>query len=153
MQRVATFLLGPLLTLWLGSLWVIGYLVVPLLFARLPDRMLAGALAGELLALASWIGLIMVGPLAWCLRRTLPAGKRSAWVWWALLGVALGHLLQLAWIQPEMAAMKAGVAPLDVMQTSLRDRFVRWHAGASVLYLLQSLSGLVIAALAMGRFR
>ena len=35
-----------LLTLWVGGLWAIGYMVAPALFATLEDRALAGNLAG-----------------------------------------------------------------------------------------------------------
>jgi hypothetical protein len=38
--------------------------------------------------------------------------------------------------------MKREVAPLDVMLSPLRDRFVLWHGISSSLYLLQSLLGL-----------
>ncbi|MGH8809748.1 MAG: DUF4149 domain-containing protein, partial [Noviherbaspirillum sp.] len=35
-------------TLWVGSLWAVGYLVAPTLFATLPDSVLAGTIAGRL---------------------------------------------------------------------------------------------------------
>ena len=36
-----------LLTLWVGSLWVVGFVVAPVLFAELDDRALAGSTAGS----------------------------------------------------------------------------------------------------------
>ena len=38
-----------LLTLWVGGLWIIGYLVTPVLFKTLDNRQLAGELAGYFL--------------------------------------------------------------------------------------------------------
>ena len=46
-----------LVTLWVGSLWAIGYLAVPILFSTLDDRMLAGMLAGKMFTAVSFIGL------------------------------------------------------------------------------------------------
>ena len=47
-----------LLTLWVGSLWVAGFVVAPLLFAELDDRALAGNVAGSLFTVTSYIGLV-----------------------------------------------------------------------------------------------
>lgn len=44
-----------LLTAWAGSLWTICGLVVPLLFATLDDRRLAGNIAGLLFEVESWV--------------------------------------------------------------------------------------------------
>lgn len=57
MQRFADALYFIALTLWVGGLWAIGYLVAPTIFSTLTDRQLAGALAGKLFALIGWIGL------------------------------------------------------------------------------------------------
>src|SRR4051812_5036562 len=37
-----------IISVWVGSLWTVGYLVVPTLFLTLADRSLAGAIAGTL---------------------------------------------------------------------------------------------------------
>ena len=47
-----------LATAWCGALWTIGYVVAPGLFAALPDRVLAGSLAGRFFAAVGWIGLV-----------------------------------------------------------------------------------------------
>ncbi len=46
-----------LVTLWVGSLWCIGYIVAPALFAFLDDRSLAGDIAGELFRIETWISI------------------------------------------------------------------------------------------------
>ncbi|MGB5473694.1 MAG: DUF4149 domain-containing protein, partial [Gammaproteobacteria bacterium] len=56
-QQLSLTLERVLLTLWVGSLWVTGFMVAPVLFARLDDRALAGTLAGELFGLVAWLGL------------------------------------------------------------------------------------------------
>jgi len=57
MRSFTAALHDVLLTLWIGGLWIVGYLVAPVLFAELPDRMLAGRLAGEMFRWIGWIGL------------------------------------------------------------------------------------------------
>ena len=44
------------LTLWIGGLWAVGYLVAPTLFYTLADRALAGMVAGKLFTLIAYVG-------------------------------------------------------------------------------------------------
>lgn len=46
-----------LLTLWIGGLWSIGYLAVPMAFASLADITLAGEYAGKLFSAINLLGL------------------------------------------------------------------------------------------------
>lgn len=147
LRRLSDGMCGPLLIVWLGSLWVVGYLIVPQLFGLLPDRVLAGRVAGELLRLTAWLGVVLAPIVLYLLwRQNCNAGERlPAWVVLAVVAIGAGHLLALAFLQPEMAAMKAAVAPLDVMHSPLRERFGRWHGVASGIYLLQSLVAVALA--------
>ena len=47
-------------------------------------------------------------------------------------------------IQPIMAQIKLDALPREVMDSLLRDRFATWHGISSVLYLLQSLLGVML---------
>src|SRR3954463_5613768 len=44
-------------TLWVGSLWTIGYVVAPALFATLYDKVLAGTIAGNLFQIEAWLSI------------------------------------------------------------------------------------------------
>ncbi|MES2016126.1 MAG: DUF4149 domain-containing protein, partial [Pseudomonadota bacterium] len=46
-----------LITLWAGSLWTIGYVVAPTLFATLHDRVLAGVIAGSMFTSQAWLSM------------------------------------------------------------------------------------------------
>lgn len=130
------------LTLWVGGMWAIGYLVVPTLFAKSGDRQLAGQLAGYVFENAGKVGLcIGLGLIAYWLWRfgRLAARRIDFWLPMLMTVLAAGGYFML---QPEMAAMKSAVAPQDVMQSALKDRFVAWHAASSLLYMAQSLLGL-----------
>ncbi len=58
-MQSAKILVGErmLLTLWVGGLWIIGYVVAPVLFSELEDRALAGSVAGRLFEIIAYIGL------------------------------------------------------------------------------------------------
>ena len=46
-----------LATIWAGSLWTVGYLVAPILFGTLEDKVLAGTIAGNLFQAVAWLSL------------------------------------------------------------------------------------------------
>ncbi|MDX1696976.1 MAG: DUF4149 domain-containing protein, partial [Thiohalobacterales bacterium] len=46
------------LALWVGGLWAVGLMVAPVLFAQIPDRALAGTIAGNLFMLTALLGLV-----------------------------------------------------------------------------------------------
>lgn len=148
MRRISEALFFVVLTLWVGGLWAIGYLVAPTLFATLVDRHLAGMIAGKLFTLIGWVGL---GCGAYLLSFMLFSQgsttlKRRAF-WFVLVMLLLTAVGQFG-IHPLLAQLKADALPREVMDSVLRDRFVAWHGIASILYLLQSLLGLMVVVCA-----
>ncbi|HRF29185.1 MAG TPA: DUF4149 domain-containing protein [Azonexus sp.] len=130
------------ITLWIGGMWAVGYIVAPVLFASLGERQLAGVVAGKLFALMGWIGLgaatyVVVFLLV---RWGAQAFRRS--VFWLVVCAALLVAAGQFGIQPLMVQLKADAFPRDVMESVMRDRFVAWHGISSILYLVQSLLGL-----------
>jgi hypothetical protein len=136
------FLDGIALTLWVGSLWSIGYLAVPVLFQAQPDRQLAGSLAGEMFGLQGWIALVCGSYLLLrCAARFGRLTLREP----AFLNLALMLVLSLViqfGIQPLMNGLKSQALPLAVMQSPYADTFAMWHGTSSILYLIESLLGL-----------
>src|SRR5690606_37458718 len=55
--RQADNLLLILVTLWAGSMWAVGFIAAPALFDLIPDRAMAGSIAGRLFHTVHWIGL------------------------------------------------------------------------------------------------
>jgi hypothetical protein len=130
------------ITLWVGGLWAIGYIVAPVLFSNLGDRQLAGMVAGKLFALIGWIGL---GSAAYLLLFLLVRQGGQIFkgaVFWLVLSMVLLVAASQFGIQPLMAQLKADALPREVMASVLRDRFAAWHGISSILYLVQSLLGL-----------
>jgi hypothetical protein len=141
MPNILKYLAVLTLTLWVGGLWVIGYLAVPILFHAQPDRQLAGMLAGKMFETLGYVGLLC--GLYLLLHRWIEMGKQlsrdvSAWL---VIVMLLITLVTQFYIQPLMADMKSQALPLDVMQSTFANQFKMWHGISSILYLIESLLG------------
>ena len=125
-----------LLTLWVGSLWVAGFVVAPLLFAELDDRALAGSVAGSLFTLTSYIGLVC-GSLLVVLNGVgfRCSNWRAVVIVCMLLLVVIGQFV----ITPM-------VADLRVQGLTDTPRFGQLHGLASVLFIITSVLGLLLVA-------
>ena len=145
MRRLADALFTVALTLWVGGLWAIGYLVAPTLFASLADRQLAGMLAGKLFALIGWVGLACAAYMLLVLSVRLGGAVFKRAIFWLLVVMLALTLVSQFGLQPLIAQLKAEAMPREVMESVLRDRFAAWHGISSILYLVQSVLGLWLA--------
>ena len=149
MKNLAHHTASLAITAWVGGLWAIGYIAMSILFRAQPDKQLAGLLAGQMLTVMGYIGIVCGTYLL--LYRLAISGKAAVreWVFWlaaAMLAITL--LLQFG-IYPLMADLKLQAHSPDVMQSALAPRFKMWHGISSILYLVESLFGaaLVIKSL------
>jgi Domain of unknown function (DUF4149) len=135
-----------LLTLWVGGLWVAGYVVAPSLFMGLDDRQLAGQLAGQIFRVISYIGLLVGSVLLLSVIYRASAQWLSTWRVWVLLAMLLLVALGMFVVQPMMVELKAeGI----VAGSEQAAAFGRLHGVSSVLFLLTSLLGLALSALGL----
>lgn len=126
-----------LLTLWVGSMWTVGYIVAPVLFKML-DKSTAGNVAGQLFSIVSYLGLFcavsllinLVYQQGWQLRH---------WQLWVLLVMFVVILLGQFVLQPMMAELKA-----SGLTGAAAGQFAKLHGIASVLFLVNSLAGLAL---------
>ncbi len=125
-----------LLTLWVGALWVTGFMVAPLLFAELDDRALAGTIAGSLFTLTSYVGLLCGSVLL------LLNGVSFRRLNWRAVVIA-GMLLLVVVGQFVITPL---VADLRVQGLTDSARFGQLHGLASILFLTTSVLGLVLVA-------
>ncbi|MDX1253440.1 MAG: DUF4149 domain-containing protein [Gammaproteobacteria bacterium] len=137
-----------LLTLWVGGLWAIGYLAVPVLFHALDDRQLAGELAGRMFTILSIVGLVcgallLIGAL-------YRAGKRwqRAWRVWALLAMVVLVAVGFFVLQPMMQDLKAQGLVEGGAQAA---KFGRLHGISAIMYLATSLLGLALVIAGPGK--
>ena len=128
-----------LLSLWVGGMWAIGYIAVPVLFATLEDKSLAGAVAGRLFTISGWTGFVaatLLG-LLWLARQGSAVFKQ---IQFQLLLLALALLLvNLLYLQQQI------VAAHQLADTSSED-FALLHRAAGVVYMLVSVIGLGLVA-------
>ena len=147
MRSVADALQSIAVTLWVGGMWAVGFIVAPLLFARLGDRALAGLMAGTLFSVVAWIGIACAACLIVFRIARFRAGCLRQAFFWVTLGMLVLVLAGQFGVQPVMEALRAQALPKEVMASVLRDRFMTWHGVASVLYIIQGILGLVLVVL------
>lgn len=147
MLRYADALQSVAAALWVGGMWVAGYVAAPVLFAVIPDRMLAGTVAGRLFSSVAWIGIACAACL---LILNLLRYRADAWRQPVFRVVLLMLVLVCAGefgVQPVLAGLRAQALPQAVMESALRDRFAAWHAVSGLIYIAQSLLGLALVVL------
>jgi len=128
-----------LLTLWVGGMWITGYMVAP--FATLNDKHLAGNVAAKLFTSMSYIGLACGGLLLinqwYCVGRKIYQSWRAGLLVLMLIIIVVGQFV----LQPMMAELKAsGLAE----GSNAAAQFGKLHGVASILFLVNSIAGLVL---------
>ena len=91
-----------------------------------------------------WIGLACA---VYLLLFVLLRGGTTAlrrWNFWLLVLMLLLTAVSLFGVQPLLAQLKADALPREVMESVLRNRFAAWHGVSSILYLVQTLLGLLL---------
>jgi len=135
-----------LLTLWVGSLWAIGYIAAPVLFSILDDKSIAGNLAGQMFHIVSYIGLVCGSVLAISIFQR----SRVTWqIWIVLLMLVLVAGSEFI-LQPMMEALKVQ-GLLEGSPT--KKQFGILHGVASSIYLAVSLCGFLLVVGGLGRYR
>lgn len=133
-----------LLTFWVGSMWTVGYVVAPLLFATLTDRAQAGTLAGLFFKAEAWISLICGASLLailWTERENPTRVLQIKLVAGMILCTVIGYF----GLQPYMAELRAIAAQSGgIMDDAMRTRFGMLHGVASAIYLSQSVLAMAL---------
>jgi len=137
-----------LLTLWIGGMWIVGYVVAPTLFSMLDDRALAGAVAGQLFTIMSFIGLLAATVLLIAQLYHAETVWQRNWRVWVLLLMLLLIVMGEFYLQPLMAELKS--AGLSEGGDNAR-RFGQLHGLAAVLFLINSLLGLGLVVFGLRR--
>ena len=110
--------------LWCCSLALIGFLVVPLLFAHLPSPAIAGSMAAKLFQAQTWLSLLCGLVLLLC-RQSRRLNLQTLLAPELLMLISGGMLLALL--------SEFGVTPHIVARDNLR----LWHSIGSIMFVLQ----------------
>lgn len=133
-----------LLTIWVGGMWAVGYIVTPVLFQML-DKPVAGNVAGQLFTIVSYIGLFSA--VALLVNILMQYGfNRRYWQLWTLTVMLIVIIIGEFVLQPMMMELKEmGLTGDNATQ------FGRLHAVASTLFLINSLAGLALVITGLGK--
>lgn len=132
-------------TLWVGSLWTVGYIVAPTLFAILPDRAFAGVIAGRLFCIEAWLSVFCAIVLIALVLLSAGANGRLRKCLLALLIAMLTCvLIGYFGVQPFMAALREGIAAGRGADPASKTQFGILHGVSSAFYLTQSLLGIML---------
>jgi hypothetical protein len=128
-------------TMWVGSLWAIGYLAVPTLFSTF-DRTLAGTIAASLFRSESQLSLLC-GILLLVLQKPqnmVSATDRHAEVRLIAAMLACTVIGYFA-LQPYMAALRESAGTAGLMTPDAKLQFGILHGASMGIYLIESLLG------------
>lgn len=144
MKNLSEVLARVAATLWVGGIWSIGYIAAPVLFSSLANKQLAGNLAGNMFTIMAYVGMVCGLYLIFQRLTVYGGGAFKQMFVWIALTMLLMTLAAYFGIQPILESLKQQAMPQAVMESIFRDRFARWHGISSIIYLLQSLLGLVL---------
>lgn len=140
-QRAFLILTG----LWVGSLFTVGYLVVPTIFANLQDRQVAGMIAAAIFQAEAYVSVVVCVALLLLanalIKRKLDDYRSIRWITLALLLISA---LTCFGIIPYMDGLRkeALLLGMPVMASPSAALFGRLHGISSGLFLIQSVLGL-----------
>lgn len=132
------------ITAWVGGLWGIGFLAVPVLFTAQSDKMLAGMLAGKMFTLIAYVGMACAAYLLAWFGAGAGRGALRDPLFLIVAAMLLLVLIGQFGLQPRMEALKALAHPRDVMDSIYASRFDTLHHVASTLYVCKALLGAVL---------
>ena len=142
-QRIFSLISG----LWVGSFITVGFLVVPVLFASLGDRQVAGIVAASLFKTTAYIGVAISTFLMVMANHLVRQGVDSYRLFrWILLGMLACFISAAFIIIPWMSSLRdqALYLNLSVRESTYADLFNRLHGTSSIIFMLQSVLGLIL---------
>lgn len=133
-------------TLWVGSLWTVGYVVAPTLFSTLSDKALAGTVAGQLFRIEAWLSVVCGSALiALAIFASSDHNLKQRRILLAIISAMLVcTLIGYFGLQPLMADLREAARPGGVMDSEVRMKFGIVHGLSAMFFLIQSLLGVAL---------
>ena len=136
--------------LWAGTLWALGYIAAPALFAALPSAV-AGDVVAVLLHRLGWVSLGCAAAMLALLRLShdLDAGRRR---FLNLLVLAMLACALVMWIglQPGMAQMRELAGPGGVRASPYWTQFAVMHGVSQLFHVIESVLATVLVLKSRG---
>jgi hypothetical protein len=144
---VAQRLFIVIAVLWVGSILTVGYLVAPAIFSTMTDRQAAGMVAGSVFKLEAYLSLIVCIGLMVLANLLVNRGlNQFKLIRWLLLAMLLCAIAASFILIPWMNALRddALLQGMPVMLSPSATLFARLHGVSSILFMLQSLLGILL---------
>lgn len=133
-------------TLWVGSLWTVGYLVAPILFSTVADKVVAGTIAGQLFRIEAWLSVacatVLIALVAFSNSRGSPKQRRALIA--ILSAMLVCTLVGYFGLQPLMAKLREAAGPGGVMDPDARTKFGILHGLSAAFFMIQSVLGVAL---------
>ncbi len=135
-----------LITLWIGLMWALGFVVVPTLFAVLESRQAAGEVAARLFGRLSITGMVCGVALLALAVLVNPRRRYRGWPWRCavILIVLVVTMIGEYLLTPQMAALKQATPGEFMAGSEPAQQFERLHGLASALFVLNCVLGLAL---------
>lgn len=130
-----------LLTLWIGGMWVIGYMVAPILFTYIDDRSLAADVAGHTFRAMAVIGLISASLLLFNQFIQFKSACLRQWRCIVLLVMLLLTIVGTFVLHPMVVELRG------IPEQAASLKLV--HAAAQGVFMLNSVLGLLLVMLGL----
>ena len=130
--------------LWAGSLWALGYVAAPSVFAHTSGT-LAGDIVGTMLARLAWISFACAGALLVLARLSsdLDAARRRSLSLLVLAMLACALTMYVG-LQPARAQMREAAGPAGVRASPLWTEFAIMHGVSQLLHVIESVLAAVL---------
>jgi hypothetical protein len=130
--------------LWAGTLWALGYVAAPAVFAAVPSTV-AGDVVAQLLHRLGWVSVVCAALLFALVRVSadLDAGRRRSLNLLVLAMLACA-LVMWAGLQPAMAQLREAAGPGGVRASPYWTQFAVMHGVSQLFHVIESVLAAVL---------
>jgi len=134
------------LALMLGLLVVPGYVVTPILFAKVGSSTEAGRLAGDMFHVAN-LGVLLMAVAVGSFWMRAKHIARSGWILLASLLILI--VVNEYAVSPVLADIKAAVGSIDALPVDdpKRSEFAMWHGASATIHLVATIAAAFLVML------
>lgn len=130
--------------LWAGSLWALGYIAAPAVFAAVPS-LVAGDVVAQLLTRLGWVSIVCAALMLVLVRVSpdLDAGRKR-FLNLLVLAMLACALVMWAGLQPAMAQMRELAGPGGVRASPYWTQFAIMHGVSQLFHVIESVLAAVL---------
>ncbi len=129
--------------LWAGSLWALGYIAAPAVFAAVPS-VVAGDVVAQLLTRLGWVSVACAVLMFVLVRISPDLAGRKRFLNLLVLAMLACALVMWAGLQPAMAHMRELAGPGGVRASPYWTQFAVMHGVSQLFHVIESVLAAVL---------